>query len=75
MEGINIADDLKGPLIFKQVAPSMTSNDVISEKTFTGLPYALCTGPGLDLSVLLGARENIAVCGVAPVPASTHRVS
>ena len=24
---------------------------------------------------LPGARENITVCGVAPVPASTHRVS
>ena len=33
--------------------------------------------PGLDLSFAgsCGEAENITVCGVAPVPASTHRVS
>ena len=39
------------------------------------------SGPSLPqsdqgwLCRLSGARENITVCGVAPVPASTHRVS
>ena len=33
-------------------------------------------GPGQGwICRLPGARENITVCGVAPVPASTHRVS
>ena len=42
------------------------------------IPDTPCSGTGAGqgwICRLPGARENITVCGVAPVPASTHRVS